>query len=332
MKKNLAAFFVLSIIASNFFAASYGGVSWLEDPYYALSKDEFVAATGSGKTSTDADRNATSEIAAILSQNIETVSTLEQKATNTDEQSSYLSNIHTSSVLTNLSSLSIMDRYVAKDGRNYSRAVLNKADAARNYSLLFNENESRINSLISQAEKKSQSFEKCTMLVNAYTLALQNDEYKRLLSILNSALRKVPLYENSSVVKQKAQSAFEELSVRIIVNGDDNGRLTSAFSSAIHQTGISTNLDNEDSPYTLYCDATFLNDGTKEETVFVRYNLDVKLVSNVESKVILSFSSNARKGKLSEREAFQNAMREAESKINNEFSEKFLMIFESPIN
>lgn len=330
--KKIFVLFACSLFFTHLFAGSYGGVSWMEDSYYGLSKDEFIAAVGSGKTSTDADRNAASEIAAILSQNIAAVSTLEQKATNTDEQSSYLTNIQTTSVLNNLSGLSVLDRYVSKDGRYFSRAVLNKIDAARNYSLLFNENESRINTLISQAEKKSPSFEKCTMLVNAYTLALQNDEYKNLLSILNSPLRKIPLYENSSAVRQKAQNAFEEVSVQIKVPGDDDGRLASAFSSVIHQTGISTNFDVENSPYLLLCNASFTNDGIKEETVFVRYNIDAKLYSNEENKVILSFSANARKGKLTEKDAFQNAMREAESKIKNDFSEKFLTIFESPVN
>lgn len=314
-----------------FACASVGGASWLDEPYYRLSSEEFIAAVGSGRTSTDADHNAALEIASILSQDIQAVSTLEQKATNTNEESSYLTNIQTTSVLKDISGLSISDR-TTKDGRFYSRAVLNKADAARNYSLLFNENENKINSLISLAEKKSASFEKCTLLVNAYKLALENDEYKSLLSILKSSVRKIPLYENSSAVMQKAQNAFDELSVQVKVTGDSSGRLASAFASAIHQTGISTNTNVETSPYILICEASFENDGVKEETVFVRYNLDVKLIARESGKQILSFSVNARKGKLTEKDAFQTALREAESKINNDFSQKFLTMFESPLN
>lgn len=332
MKKKSVFLIAFSFCCFSIFCGSVGGVSWMEDPYYGLSSEEYIAAIGSGKTSTDADHNAALEIASILSQDIEAVSTLEQKATNTDEESSYLTNIQTTSALKDISGLSITDRTTTKDGRFFSRAVLNKADAARNYSLLFNENESKINSLISLADKKSASFEKCTMLVNAYKLALENDEYKALLSILRTSVRKIPLYENSSAVMQKAQSAFEEISVQVKVNGDSTGRLAAAFASAIHQTGISTNTNKEDSPYILLCDASFVNDGVKEETVFIRYNLDVRLVIRESGKEILSFSINARKGKLTEHDAMQTALRDAESKIKEDFSQKFLTMFESPVN
>lgn len=322
-----AFFFLIPLTAGN-----SKRISWVEDPYFKISETEYVAAIGVGKNSTDSDRNAATEVARILNQNIESESVLSQKATNKSDELSYLSNIKTVSALKEISGLYISDRTTLKDGTFVSRALLKKSDAIRHYSLKFNETEDQINSLISGAEKKSPSIEKCNMLVNAYKLALQNDEYKSLLSILNSAIRKIPLYENSSCVLQKAQAAFQEVSVQIIVNGDENERLSSAFASSIHQTGFSTSKNNETSTYILLCNATFKNDGTKQETVFVRYNLEASLKERETSRTILSFSSNARKGKLSEQAAKQNALRDAEQKIAEDFSQDFLNLFESNIN
>ncbi|MBP5519805.1 MAG: hypothetical protein J6X84_04425 [Treponema sp.] len=322
-----AFFFLLPITAG-----SPNKISWVEDPYFKISETEYVAAIGVGKTSTDSDRNAATEVARILNQNIESETILSQKATNKSDELSYLSNIKTVSALKEISGLYISDRKTLKDGTCVSRALLKKSDAIRHYSLKFNETEDKINSLISGAEKKSPSIEKCNMLVSAYKLALENDEYKSLLSILNSAIRKIPLYENSSLVLQKTQAAFQEVSVQIIVNGDENERLASAFASTIHQVGFSTSKTNEKSTYILLCNATFKNDGTKQETVFVRYNLETSLKERETSRTILNFSANARKGKLSEQAATQTALRDAEQKIAEDFSQDFLALFESNIN
>lgn len=306
------------------------GKAWIQNPYAGLDQKEFVAAVGQGRTSGEADKNAMAEVTHILSQTIQAKESFSQQATSTTDEQSYLASVTAVSAMKNLSGLSVTDRAVIDGAKFFSRATLNKRDAARHYSLLYNDNESSVNTIIERFKSKGASFEKCAALTRAYKIAKENDEYAALLSSLNSGIKKIPLYENSEGVRALAQDSFDALSAGIEVAGDSGGRLRYAFADVIHKTGIATTGGGGEA-FRLSAEFSAEDAGRTDETVFARYSLRAILVSTADGKELLSFSASGRKGKLTEREAEQAALRDAESKIREEFAPKFFALFDTEI-
>jgi len=324
--------FTLSVACVSFASgAGRKDVAWIANPYDGYSEKEYVAATGSGTTTGDADKNATAELCRILSQSIETHESLKQTDSSKkgSQLSTYLSTVTTHTSLTSISGLTIKDRFTNGKGTSYSRAVLNRAEAGRHYSLLFNQKDEEVETLVTHARQAGVSFTSCALLTKAYKIAQENDGYMQLLSVLNRSYYKQPSYGSSAEVGQLAQNAFNAVTVNIEVTGDVDGRVAAVFSSAINDTGIGTATGNKDAPYQMTCTVSFEDAGQNGSAYYVRYVVTSSLKETATGTEVLNFSSNGRQGKLSKEEAQQGAVRIIETKVKNEFTSKFTSLFDS---
>lgn len=312
-------------------AAEKNNPVWINEPYNGYPVQKYVAATGSGKDNNEADKNAAAELCRILNQNIETEENLQQTASSKSEGlSTYLSTVTTSSSVTDVSGLAIKDRWQGKDGTCYARAVLDRDDAGSHYSLLFNTNADEVDTLVNAAAGKSSTFEACALLLKAYRTAKENDGYSELLSVLNPAYHKIPSYGSSEAVGMLAQKAFNAVTVRVAVSGDVDSRIAAVFSSVINEAGIMTTTNpKEKAPYSLFCTVSFQNAGQNGAIYYIRYTVTCSLTETATGKDILNFSAGGRQGKLSTTEAEQSAVRTVETKVGDDFTQKFFSLFDA---
>ena len=214
---------------------------WISNPYDGYSADKFIVACGSGTTNDDATKKAISEVSSVLKQDINAQEYVNQSFSSDGKNlSTYLANITTNTNVSDISGLSIKDKYKSKDGTYYVRAVLDKTTAGKYYSLLITKNAMEIDTLISESEKYLSTFTACKFLLNAYKIAKENDYYLDLLSVIKPESRKMLSYGNTSNVVAKLENAFKSITIAINVSGDDSQRIYNAIASVVSSYGITS--------------------------------------------------------------------------------------------
>ena len=302
---------------------------WISNPYEGYSEDKFIVACASGTTNDDATKKAISEVSSVLKQDINAQEYVNQSFSSDGKNlSTYLANITTNTNVSDISGLSIKDKYKSKDGTYYVRAVLDKTTAGKYYSLLITKNAMEIDTLISESEKYLSTFTACKFLLNAYKIAKENDYYLDLLSVIKPESRKMLSYGNTSNVVAKLENAFKSITIAINVSGDDSQRIYNAIASVVNSYGI-TSLPVEkitdNTKYLITADFSFedIEKPLDSDIFFTRYILACSLTEVDTEKDLLTYTKNARQGKLSRREAQQSAIRAAEKVISEELSKKF---------
>lgn len=302
---------------------------WISNPYEGYSEDKFIVACASGTTNDDATKKAISEVSSVLKQDINAQEYVNQSFSSDGKNlSTYLANITTNTNVSDISGLSIKDKYKSKDGTYYVRAVLDKTTAGKYYSLLITKNAMEIDTLISESEKYLSTFTACKFLLNAYKIAKENDYYLDLLSVIKPESRKMLSYGNTSNVVAKLENAFKSITIAINVSGDDSQRIYNAIASVVNSYGI-TSLPVEkitdNTKYLITADISFedIEKPLDSDIFFTRYILACSLTEVDTEKDLLTYTKNARQGKLSRREAQQSAIRAAEKVISEELSKKF---------
>lgn len=329
--KKIITFFVLSLITSSVFAKKVP--EWINNAYQGYDESKYICAVGSGLKTEDADKKALADVASVLIQDINSVEVVQQTASSDGKDlSSYLANITTNSDVKNISGLSIKDRYKDKKTGFYSRAILDKNAASKNYSLLLNKNIFEIETLIEEAAKRKGSFDECKNLVKAYRIAKENDYYNSLLTVLKPSAHHVFSYGSSGEVAAKIQNAFGNIVIAINVAGDIDDRVASAAASTMSNFGFSTKFAvsiSEDVPYVFMVNVSFedIDNSNDLNIYFTRCVISCILTEKSTGKDILTYSSNSRQGKLSRKEAQQSALRAAEKLIAEDFSVKFQSLF-----
>lgn len=332
MKKTILLLCALFICSQFIFAKKSKQPVWISNPYDGYEESKYIAASAGGKTTDDADKKAVISVAANVIQDINAEESVVQNDSGDGKNlTSYLANIRTNSKLKDLSGMSVKNRWTAKDGTVYSRAVLDKNAAARYYSLLLNKNSIEIETLIEDGEKTSAPFDTCKLLVKAYSLAEQNDYYAGLLSVLQPSAHRIFSYGSPSAIESKLRAVLSKITVAVKVSGDTDGRLAAAASSVITGFGIGTENFTQaaDAAYTLGINALYedLEKSDSSDIYFTRSIVNCSLIENTSDKEILSVSSNSRQGKLSRKEAVQSAVRSAERSITEDFANKFGELF-----
>ena len=178
------------------------------------------------------------------------------------------------------------------------------------------------------------TFKGCSDALQAYQAAKDNDYYLELLSVINPTDRELVMlpYTSSASVGVLTEKQFSTVTVMITVDGDKDGRISAALASAIAATGIKTmggssGGADDKMPYALLCTVSFAPVTMPESSnSFVRYVSKAELLESATGKTILSWSKNARVGKLSADEAEQAAVRTLENDISTDFSASFKAI------
>jgi hypothetical protein len=297
---------------------------WINTPSADYSEDSYIVAAGSGRTRADAEKDAAASVGRIINQSISAEEHLQSSvSTGSAEQATFATSVSTSTTLREITGISIKENWTAENGTEYALAVLDRSAAGQYYRGKVSENSSKIQDLLAVA--KPGTLKGCKDTVSAYELALDNDYYMELLSVIKPVYRKTTMlpYGSSAKVSEAAQKQLSTVSVQVTVDGDTNGQLAAAFTSAIGKTGIKTG-GGKDAPYTLDCSVTYETfKMTGSDYDFARYNLSSKLTEKASGTSEFAWTKSGRQGKLSAQEAKSAAVRAAEKAIQEEFSSEF---------
>lgn len=329
MKRNIISVCLALLCCVAIFAKGAKEPAWISDVYAGYDENKYIIATSWGSSFEDSDKKALAGVGNIIRQDIDAKEQVVQSSASDGQfLTSYLSDVKTSTKIKSISGLSVKDRYKSKKGDFCSRAVLDKSAAAKYYSIELNKNSLEIDSLMDQANAKKSTFDACKSLMKAYEIALQNDEYLALLSVIKPSNHHILSYDSSAAIASKIKKEMSSINVVINIAGDIDGRLAAAVAESMNSLGITTsvaNVSDAKSVYVLtadyFCEDIEKVDGT--DIYFCRSILNCNLTESSSGKDILSFSRNSRQGKLSRKEAQSASLRAAENVLKSEFAQKF---------
>lgn len=319
--------FILTVILSASCVFAKKVPAWIDNPYASYKSTAYICAVGSAKRSDDADAKALSDVAAVLRRDVNSVTNAQQFMSSEGENlSSYLADITIQTDVKDISGLSIKERYTDKKTGCYSLAVLDRSIAIKSYSQFLESNVREIDSILLLAEKKPATLDECRYLIRAYKLALENDYYTRLLSVLNPDAQYSFSYGSSGDLAARIQAAFGKITVQVSVRGDSGGRIAAAVGDAVTGFGFSVKYDGQpaQTPYVFSADAAFedIAKPADSEIYYTRCIVSWAMTESKTGKTILADSENSRQGKLSRSEARQSAVRAAETAVKEGIIEK----------
>ncbi len=311
--------------------------SWVTDPGSVYPESEWLTAVEYGADRQAAQAAAVSSLAKIFRQDVKSETTAFQRYVDAvlndgsgsefSESREYAQQVVTTSDIDSLMGVTVSDVWTASGGTVYALARINRRQAASGYSAMISENEQAVLSLIESAENNPGTFDAYESLGFASDIALVNDNFLDILSVLdpNMALIRRPSYGNAVSVKQLTQDAARTIVISVDISGDADGRIASAFASCFSDRGFRTAAaGTEAAGYVLagsfQVQELDMSAGTANK--FVRYILTASLRS-VSGAEIISYSANERDGHLTFGEARQRSIRTAEQGVKQDFGVQF---------
>ncbi|MDR2491012.1 MAG: LPP20 family lipoprotein [Spirochaetaceae bacterium] len=299
-------------------AGKNGRPNWVGGPYSAYDKKYYLAYTGSANSRQAAESNAFAALSGHFGQ------TVKNKIYTTETYGEYVrggavekgggqsleSTIEVSTHIDRLIGAEIgAVWHDAKTNIHYALAFMDKAKCAALYSTIVNTNAARIARLlvtVQEAELAS-----VAALYEAAQIADANEIFAAVLYLLGGA-NLSGVRKTGDDYRQMAREYAKSIPVYISVDGDQSGRLKSAFTSALGDLGFISG--DASSRYQLDVQYT-VNPLVLEnqKNIFVRYELTANLRDSQSGATVCSFSENGRAGHISAPEAVQRALRSAES-------------------
>ncbi|HKL86248.1 MAG TPA: LPP20 family lipoprotein [Treponemataceae bacterium] len=331
----LAAVFLLVGCASSGSSGSAGKgekkvPEWVHNPRSKYNEAQFVSAVGQGSSREAAEKSATNALVSIFGQNIKGETTINERYTEalrngtiTVTEDSSLSRDMTSSVSMNsVIGAEIKDVWDDGSGMFYAVSVMDKIKASPTYAGLLETNEETIAKLTDIEDKTT--FDAYARYDLAATIADTSLQFVNVLSIINpaQAAAKRGSLSSADTFRLECVSIAQNIPVEVVVHGDREDRIKSAFSGVLATSGFKTG--KSDSRYFIevsfsLTEAVLVNNANK----FVRYIIDARLTDRETGKVLLPFSLNGREGHTSVSEAENRALRTTELKIKSEYSLRF---------
>ncbi len=286
----------------------------------------WIAATGSGNSEESAKSQAKMALCQTLG---ESVIGNQKVLTSADSYGKDFATVDTeiqeSVLFEKIHGIELKDVIKNSDGSFSALAVLNRLSASRYYQSEISRLDSEISSALEESKKTEGTFAGLKAAGRAKSKAVENEYNLRILSALNSSLGKTVSLSYGSLlaVEQKYSEAASKIQIGLVVEGDENGRLVSAFSSVFTKLGMKV-LPKISSGYNLKASLSFEDAGKIDgQHEFVRYNLIANLVDSSNNEaVILPYSLSGREGHVSASQAKFRVFTKIEGKVQSEFAEK----------
>lgn len=286
----------------------------------------WIAATGSGNSEESAKSQAKMALCQTLG---ESVTGNQKVLTSADSYGKDFATVDTeiqeSILFEKIHGIELKDVSKNDDGSYSALAVLNRQSASRYYQSEISRLDSEISSALEDSKKTEGTFAGLKAAGRAKSKAIENEYNLRILSALNSSLGKMVnlSYGSLLAVEQKYSEAASKIQIGLIVDGDENDRIASAFSSTFTRFGMKV-LPQKSPVYNLKASLSLEDAGKLDgQHEFVRYNLIASLVdSSNNGAVILPYSLSGREGHVSASQAKLRVFTKIEKKVQGEFAEK----------
>ncbi len=307
--------------------------SWVTDVHAEYAESNYLGAVGHAQDRSTAEAEAVANVSKIISQRVQAESTATQSFENnlTDLNRSYETTVTTSSVLDEIIGIKIQEVWTAKDNTVYALALIDRSEVGGFYAQKIRENEDAINGLLNFMIDNEATFEGVGAAQNALAIALENDAYLKLLSIINPAMFKsIDLaYKSSNAISVLIQLEKEKIYIGVNVSGDVDRRVSTALSNAFKSVGFKSESltaprnPTSSMPYILYGELLIspFEMSSSQNNKYVRFTLNTELV-DIKNKTFLPWGLTGREAHLTEDEAAQRALRTIEEEIKKEYAKE----------
>lgn len=297
---------------------------WVSNPYTDYNERLYLAGVGYGSDENAAREDAKSDLIKTLTQKITATENVKTYADSVSENSTYTQDIDTSSSITDIAGLQIVENYKASDNKVYALAVLNRQQASDNYQRQIKQNNAYITEYITFAKQEPGTIQSCVYGHKALELAQKNEYYIELIKLIGSPFGADTSVSYKSFV-QLSQTVSEIKSlvqVKIAVTGDSQDLAKAAFEKAFAKIGILTSARN-DSPYILTCNIKIeKTENLDTNHSYHNFSYTAELMSVKTKDVLLSHSNYGRAGHLNDQGSKNRAMLSIVKDIDSKFYEK----------
>jgi hypothetical protein len=306
---------------------------WVANPKAVYPEAQYLVAVGEGDTRRAAENAAAANLARIFEAHIESDERLIDQTRETgktfERTTDFTADISILSAQT-LHNIQHAEAWRDKLGRVHAVAYLNRRETAGIYRSNINEQTTRIQFLLSQAEQNDDLLKKFATLRAAARAATENGLLLRQLKVIHppSATSATPGYSENNIRKALADTA-KQIRVQIKVDGDDDKRMTSVIEDLITRYGFVVG-----SPAVLKIDGRVVVNDTGQRTadlVFVRYDLVVQIKDN-SGTLLASVNDKGREGHISLAEARVRSFRTLETAIQSSGGQRLDAYFDSLID
>jgi hypothetical protein len=298
--------------------------AWVDSPEAVYHRGRYVAAVGSGNSREQAERNAFVALSSVYSLSLQA----DQRITNSYqdmvkngqtadwyEDSSLEESIRTSTAM-DLIGAEIRDVW-SGNGAHYAVAVMENAQTERLYTRMILENQRVIDILTDIPVAGRNNMDAFARFQFAVTLAEANKVFANVLSVIGAPVP--PEMRQSEEYRLASAEIIRAIPVSVIVEGDRENRIRSAFAAALTTAGFRTGGNN--APYQLQARLSFSEvQLPNQPNKFVRYVLDGNFVDTRGGEILFPYNINGREGHLSIPEAEVRALRAAETKIKDDYT------------
>ncbi|MCL2206440.1 MAG: LPP20 family lipoprotein [Treponema sp.] len=306
---------------------------WMDNAEAAYPRSRFVTAVGHGSNRELAERDALARIVGVFGQAVQaelrTVATFSEAVRDgvirVTEDTAIQNAITTSAQMETLVGAEIADVWFdAASNTHFAIAVMENERTSILYADLIRSNEQIIRGLVDMTFAERYSFEGFARYRLAAAIADTNRVYANVLTVVGDTRGINPAEVRSGEeFRVAAAQVRANIPIGVVVSGDRAGRLHSAFSAAVNAAGFRSG--GEDSRYLLRFsyDVVPANlPGSPHQ--FVRFELVGALEDTaMGNSVMFSFFANGREGHLTQSEAEERAIRQAERRIAEAFTPSF---------
>lgn len=316
---------LLYILCSCASSSSNNQPDWVSDPYSKYNRQAVVAAVGNGNTRQAAEKSAFGNLISFFGQSVqvdERVYTSYQEAVKNGinagwtEKTSVNNEIITTAGIDTLIGAEIGEVWYDKKDTYYASAVMNKTKAIQIYTNLIDSNLIIINNLINIPANQKNSLEGFVRYKSAASIADVNQSYATILSVIG--LGSFQTLKKGDEYRLEAQNISQLIPVGVRVRNDRVGRLQSAFSKVLTDTGFRTGGTN--SRYIVDVSASVSPvDSGSSPYAFVSMELTANFIDTSNNVVLLPYSFSERDGHTSLDSAENRVFLTAERKIDKEY-------------
>lgn len=320
--RKIVYFLVALLVTVPAFAAM---PEWVANPYIDYPSNQYVAASGFGKTQSEAESDAVSSIASFFGVGVESLTEISVTDDTLSSSSLYQSDSKLSVSMNNLAGVTFRE-HVEEDGLHYVLAVMDKAEASAYY---YAEARSLSRSISSRMERIENNIGEVSAFSEATSLLedgkrLESDlAVLRILSPELSALMRdyVTLDEINNLVSQ-LRGVF---TLAIEIDNDVQSSLETSISRLLEMYGIAI---SDDSRYLIKGSVeTYPSPSPRRGMVYVDYDIFIDVYDRDERKTLLSGVYSGREGHRSIAQATRRIALQVEDKILDEFGSEFASAF-----
>jgi hypothetical protein len=299
--------------------------AWVDSPEAVYNRSSFVAAVGSGSSREQAEKSAFAALSSVYRLSLQadqTITNSYQEMVKNGQTADWYEGVSLEESIQTSTAMDLVGaaiRSVWSDGSLfYAVAVMENAQTAQLYAQMIRDNQRIIDTLTDIPAAGRNNIDGLARFQFAITLAEANKVFANVLSVIGAPIPAE--MRQSEEYRLERAAIIRAIPVSVIVEGDRDNRLRSAFATALAAEGFRTGGNN--SPYQLRAGISFSEvQLPNQQNKFVRYVLDSDFVDTAAGETLFSYNVNGREGHMSVSEAEARALRAAEAKIRDEYAE-----------